>query len=142
MQDFHLRHNYKAKRKCYRLLRDDLLVNSLVRPNTHQTIENTTIVVGIFVESWSNITLSEISHTDGDPMCRGQLYRITAPTIALERCGWGTKMFHIPRGAIITIQSEPSAGSRLVEVLWDARAMMMFTLDLRQRGELVMSKIA
>jgi hypothetical protein len=49
-------------------------------------------------------------------------------------------MLHISTGATVTIQNEPSTGSRLVDVQGENRVVMMFTLDLRERGKLAPDK--
>jgi hypothetical protein len=62
-------------------------------------------------------------------------YRIKSPTIALY-VEAGRHVAHVvPEGTIITIESETFNGDRLVEVLWADKLVMMFTQDLRSRGE-------
>ena len=41
------------------------------------------------------------------------------------------------QGAVVTVQDVPLDGNRLVDVLWDGKLMMMFAIDLKQRGTLV-----
>lgn len=64
-------------------------------------------------------------------------YRITKPTIALFEEDGRHVTSMIPEGAIIAIDSETFDGNKLVNVLWDEKRVMMFTQDLRRRGELL-----
>jgi hypothetical protein len=41
----------------------------------------------------------------------------------------------VPEGAIIEIRVEPEESSRLIDVIWEGRPMMMFMRDLLDRGE-------
>ena len=40
----------------------------------------------------------------------------------------------VPKGTIITVQTETFNGDRLIEVLWAEKTVMMFTQDIRSRG--------
>jgi len=62
-------------------------------------------------------------------------YRITSPALGLFMHD-GFQVSHvIPKGAIVHIDEETLNGDKLVEVLWDRKVVMMFTQDLRSRGE-------
>jgi hypothetical protein len=64
-------------------------------------------------------------------------YRIDSPTIALFQ-EEGRHVAHtIPTGAIISTDGKPFLGNKLMEVLWDKKAVMMFAQDIRARGERV-----
>ena len=71
-----------------------------------------------------------------DGVCMaGDKYRIKSATIALF---WeeGRHVAHmVPTGSIITIDSEQINGNKLTEVLWAEKKVMMFTQDIRSRGE-------
>jgi hypothetical protein len=41
----------------------------------------------------------------------------------------------VPKNAIVTIKAGPLDGTRLIDVEWDGQLVMMFTVDLRERGE-------
>jgi hypothetical protein len=43
----------------------------------------------------------------------------------------------VPKGAIAKLVNGPLDGTRLVDVEWDGEAVMMFTVDLRERGTLI-----
>jgi len=61
-------------------------------------------------------------------------YRIDSPTIALFQ-EKGRHVTHtVPKGAIICTDGKPFYGNKLMEVLWDEKAVMMFAQDLRARG--------
>lgn len=49
----------------------------------------------------------------------------------------------LPAGTIVTVLKGPSADDRrMVDVLWDTRALVMFAADLLQRGEDITGKTA
>jgi hypothetical protein len=64
-------------------------------------------------------------------------YRITSPTVSLflEDGRHVSRLLH--KGALVKIESETFNGNRLVEVLFEGKLVMMFTQDLRSRGEKV-----
>ena len=43
----------------------------------------------------------------------------------------------VPVGGTVEVIDADINGNRLVDVLWDGERIMMFTVDLRERGELV-----
>ena len=43
----------------------------------------------------------------------------------------------VPKGAVVKVMNGPLDGTRLVDVEWDGEAVMMFTVDLRERGTLI-----
>ena len=62
-------------------------------------------------------------------------YVIKSPTIALFLED-GRHVAHlVPEGSIIVIESDTFNGDKLVEVLWGDKLVMMFTKDVRSRGE-------
>jgi hypothetical protein len=61
-------------------------------------------------------------------------YRIDMSTIVLISED-GRQVAHtVPKGAIITTNSESLNGNRLVDVIWGDKKAMMFLQDLRSRG--------
>ncbi len=46
----------------------------------------------------------------------------------------------VPSGAIVTVMEGPLDGLRLVDVLWDKKTVMMFTVDLRKRATLLQTR--
>jgi hypothetical protein len=64
-------------------------------------------------------------------------YLITSPTVSL--CFEGDRHVGstLPKGALVQIESETFNGNQLVEVLFQGKVVMMFTQDLRSRGEKV-----
>lgn len=61
-------------------------------------------------------------------------YRIDSPTIALF-LEEGRHVAHmVPKGSTITIEGKTFNGDKLVEVTWGEKVVMMFTQDLRSRG--------
>ena len=64
-------------------------------------------------------------------------YRITSPSMSLFLEGGIHVSRLLPKGALVTIASETFNGNKLVEVLYEGKVVMMFTQDLRSRGEKV-----
>ena len=62
-------------------------------------------------------------------------FRITAPTVVLVPEGDLNVACTIPKGAIITADSDAFHGSKLVEVIWIEKTIMVFAQDLRSRTE-------
>jgi hypothetical protein len=62
-------------------------------------------------------------------------YRIDSPTIALFQEEGRCVAHTVPIGAIICTDGKPFIGNKLMEVMWDEKAVMMFTQDVRARGE-------
>jgi hypothetical protein len=62
-------------------------------------------------------------------------FRITVPTIVLVPEGDLTVARTIPEGAVISADSDAFQGSKLVEVTWVEKTIMVFAQDLRSRTE-------
>ena len=43
----------------------------------------------------------------------------------------------IPAGATVSVTDGPLDGLRMVDVLWDGKTVMLFTVDLRSRATLI-----
>jgi hypothetical protein len=43
----------------------------------------------------------------------------------------------VPSGATVTVTNGPIDRLRMVNVLWDGKTVMMFTVDIRERGTLI-----
>ena len=72
---------------------------------------------------------------------RGQLYRLNTPTLAVVACADDPEHkvpVTIPQGSVVEIVETDLNGNRLVDARWEGKLVMMFTTDLRARGELVM----
>ena len=67
-----------------------------------------------------------------------QRYRITDSTIAMFQEGGVHVAKTVSAGTIVELQNNsPLDGDRLIAVVWDGRAVLMFTQDLRARAELM-----
>ena len=62
-------------------------------------------------------------------------YQITSPTMVLILEEGRHVSYMIPAGATISIEGKTFNGNKLVEVVWAGQTVMMFTQDLRSRGE-------
>jgi hypothetical protein len=62
-------------------------------------------------------------------------YLISSPTIALLLEDGRHVAHMVPEGAMISLDGKTFNGNKLMEVMWDEKAVMMFTQDLRSRGK-------
>jgi len=70
---------------------------------------------------------------------RGKQYRMKTPTLAILSCGDQRIPVTIPQGGTVEVEVELN-GNRLVDVRWEGKMVMMFTIDIQTRGELVKTK--
>jgi len=69
---------------------------------------------------------------------KGERYRVDTPTLAILSLPNGKRIPRtVPKGAIVSVVNGPLDGTRLVDVEWDGEMVMMFTIDLRERGTLI-----
>jgi hypothetical protein len=69
---------------------------------------------------------------------KGERYRVDTPTLAILSLPNGKRIAQtVPKGAVVTVVNGPLDGTRLVDVEWDGKTVMMFTIDLRERGTLI-----
>ena len=69
-------------------------------------------------------------------------YRLKTPTLAIIACEDERKIpITIPEGGTVEVVVELN-GNRLVDVTWEGKTVLMFTIDIRTRGELVMPQSA
>ena len=69
---------------------------------------------------------------------KGQIYRFKTPTLAILTLEDGHRIpMTIPVGGTVEVTATDINGNRLVDVLWEGKAVMMFTIDLRERAERV-----
>jgi len=66
-----------------------------------------------------------------------QRYRISSPTIAMYQKNGKHICVKIPADAVVTVDSETFDVYKLVKVFWAEKSLMMFTQDIRTRGEKV-----
>jgi predicted lipoprotein len=66
-----------------------------------------------------------------------QRYRINSPTIAMVVTNDKHVSISMPAGSDIVVDSTAFDRDELVEVLWAEKRVMMFTQDIRARGEKV-----
>jgi hypothetical protein len=69
---------------------------------------------------------------------QGQHYRLNTPILGIMSLPNDKRIpVTIPKGAVVKVVNGPLDGTRLVDVEWDGEEVMMFTVDLRERGTLV-----
>ena len=68
----------------------------------------------------------------------GQRYQLHAPTLAILTTAKGKRIpVTVLKNAIVVVKAGPLDGTRLIDVEWDGELVMMFTVDLRERGPLI-----
>ena len=65
----------------------------------------------------------------------GQRFRLKIPTLAIMAQDHAKIPVMIPKGAEVEVIDGPLNGNRLVDVRWDGKTVMVFTNDIRDRGE-------
>jgi hypothetical protein len=69
----------------------------------------------------------------------GKRYRLNIPTLAiLSKDGQRVPMT-IPYGGIVRVIGSTYDDRQLVDVEWEGKKLLMFAVDLRERGEMVES---
>ena len=68
---------------------------------------------------------------------KNELYRIKSPTLAILEQASQKLPLTIPLNATIRVLNGPLDGNKLVDVEWEGKTVMMFTTDIRERGELI-----
>jgi hypothetical protein len=67
----------------------------------------------------------------------GQRFRMKTPTLAIMTQDGAKIPVMIPKGAEVEVLDGPLNGNRLVDVRWEDKTVMVFTNDVRDRGERV-----
>jgi hypothetical protein len=66
----------------------------------------------------------------------GERHKLHSPTLGIMTTPEGKRIpVTVPKNAIVTVKAGPLDGTRLIDVEWDGELIMMFTVDLRERGE-------
>lgn len=65
-------------------------------------------------------------------MLVGKAFRLSKESLAID----GRKAFMIPAGQVVKVVRAPRIDDkRMVDVTWEARALIMFLADIEERGE-------
>jgi hypothetical protein len=69
-------------------------------------------------------------------MHTGKYFRLNAPALGIETIGVRQETVQIPAGEIVTVLSGPrSDDSKMLDVLWHNRTLVMFVEDIQARGQ-------
>ena len=71
----------------------------------------------------------------------GRTYRLKIPTLAIMTVDGQKIPVTIPLGGTVKVINTDINGNRLVDVTWEGRTVIMFTTDLRERGEVVTARV-
>jgi hypothetical protein len=72
---------------------------------------------------------------------QGNLYRLKTPTLGVVSEDGQRKPFVVPVGAVVTVISGPLDNDPFVDIVWEGKTVMMFTRDIRERGEAVAAAV-
>jgi hypothetical protein len=67
-------------------------------------------------------------------------FRITDPTLAILAQDGRDTPVTVPAGSIIVADQAALTGNHLIDVLWNGQHILMFSLDLRTRAELLTTR--
>jgi len=65
----------------------------------------------------------------------GERFRMKTPTLAIMTQDGAKIPVMVPKGAEVEVLDGPLNGNRLVDVRWEGKTVMVFTNDIRDRGE-------
>jgi hypothetical protein len=69
---------------------------------------------------------------------QSEYYKLNTPTLAIMSLPNGMRIpVTVPKNGVVKVVNGPLDGMRLVDVEWEGEAVMMFTIDLRERGTLI-----
>jgi hypothetical protein len=69
-------------------------------------------------------------------MLTGRRFRLKVPTLGVEDGVEGRVAVTVPKDAILQVTSGPKpTDTRMVDVEWRGKRLVMFATDLRERGE-------
>jgi len=74
-------------------------------------------------------------------MLSGKRFKLGTSTIAVETVDGKRVAVTVPAEATIKVISGPRHGDRMIDVLWDGRVVMMFAVDVEERGTEVTDKV-
>lgn len=76
-------------------------------------------------------------------MLRGKRFRLKRATISIESTVDDRLVVMIPTSAVVTVLSGPRPDDmRMIDILWDKKTLVMFAVDILERGEEITDKSA
>jgi hypothetical protein len=74
-------------------------------------------------------------------MLTGQSFRLKMQTLGIETVGDARYAVQVPQGSVVKILGGPRPDDRrMVDVLWNGKALVMFAEDVGTRGEKVLDR--
>jgi len=67
-------------------------------------------------------------------MLTGKRFTLAKPTIAIDTADGKRAAVTIPAEALIEVMSGPRSEDSMIDVLWKGRAVLVFAIDLKERG--------
>lgn len=68
-------------------------------------------------------------------MLTGKRFKLKVSTLGIETIGTHREAVQVPANEIVVVTSGPRhANSRMLDVLWNGRALLMFVEDVQARG--------
>lgn len=94
-------------------------------------------------ESLARAQLDERTEYAITLMLSGKRFRLKRTTISIETTVEDRMVVMVPTGAVVTVLSGPRPDDmRMVDILWDRRTLVMFAVDILERGEEITDKSA
>ena len=78
--------------------------------------------------------ISEPHKDEGFHLLTGRRFKLSTPTLALETLEGKRVATTVPAGTTVKVVSGPTQGDRMVDVLWEGRVIVMFAIDVNERG--------
>ena len=73
-------------------------------------------------------------------MPTGKRFTLAIPTIAIDTAGDKRAAVTIPAEALVEVISGPRSEDLMIDVLWKGRVVLMFAVDLEERGTEITEK--
>jgi len=70
-----------------------------------------------------------------------QSFRVKLSTLAILEIAGQRVAVRVGTGDVVTLLNGPLDGIRLVDVYWNGKTAQMFTIDLRERADLIQSEV-
>ena len=75
-------------------------------------------------------------------MLTGKRFKLRKSTLAFDVIDAKRSAVTIPDGAIIAVAAGPTDGDGMVDILWEGRTVVMFTIDLNVHGAEITDQLA
>ena len=67
-------------------------------------------------------------------MLTGRRFKLETSTLSIGEVDGKCVAVTIPAGNTVKVVAGPRDGDRMIDILWEGRILVMFAIDLKQRG--------